>query len=235
MCGQPPCACMCVRLFTDVKPSPLYVCVHVRACVCCVCVPHCTVCFSAVAATSGDNCVPAPAVQPGAAMVKCIKQNMGSQKSDGKGKEASGTQKIMLPLKEMQGRLLKGKGKMVNKPESSKKKNTGKGKMVEGKEKMTSKGQGKRMKMGSKKMRFTNKGKGKGGKAKFSKSKVPRSKVPGSKVPGSKVPGSKVPGSKVPEQKDIIYARSALPSKLIKLASSASKKGAQPRQGRQTR
>lgn len=86
-------------------------------------------------------------------MLKCIKQNMGSQESDGKGKEASGPQEIMLPLQEMQGRLLKGKGKMVNKPESSEKKNTGKGKMVEG-------GQGKRMKMGSKKMRFTNKGKG---------------------------------------------------------------------------
>ena len=139
-------------------------------------------------------------------MVKCIKQNMGSQKSagkghksDGRGMGASGTRKIVLPLLEMQGRFLKGKGKMVKKPESSEKKKTGKGKMVEGKEKMTNKGQGKRMKMGSKKMRFPGKGKGKGGKAKFSRKPT--------EVPKSKVPESKVPASKVPDQKDIIYSR----------------------------
>lgn len=146
-------------------------------------------------------------------MVKCTKQDMGNQKSDGEGhksdgtgKRVSGTWKIILPLQKMQGRLLKGKGKMDNVPKSSEKKVTSKDKMIKGKKKVTSKGQGKRMKMGSKKMSFPSKGKGKP-RSKVPKSKVPDSKVPDQNKPRSKVRRSKVPESKVPDQKSIIYAR----------------------------
>ena len=149
-------------------------------------------------------------------MVKRIQQDMGSQKSDGKGhksagtgKWVSGTRKIILPLQQMQGRLLKGKGKVMSVLEPSKKKQTSNGKMVEGKKNVTFKGASKRMKMKSKKMRFPGKAKGKGGKVKFSHKptpKVPESKVHWSKVHGSKVPESKVHWSKVPESKNIICA-----------------------------
>ena len=115
---------MCVCLFAYVKPSPLQVCMHVV----------CRIVFFAISAIVGDNCV-SPCSATGAAMVKRIQQDMGNQKSDGKGhksagtgKWVSGTRKIILPLQQMQGRLLKGKGKVMSVLEPSKKKQTSNGK-----------------------------------------------------------------------------------------------------------
>ena len=165
-----------------------------------VCVPVCAMCSFAVSATVGENCI-SPCSATGAAMVKCIKQDMGSQKSAGTGDKsnsnsmrASGTQKIILPVQKMRGRLLKNKVKIMEMPEpSKKKKNTSKGK-----KKVNTKGRGKGTKIGSKKKKVNTKGQGK------AKSKVPKSKVPESKVVESK---SEVPRSKVHNKKDIIYAR----------------------------
>ena len=215
--------CVPLRICEAITFASMYAC----------CVPHC---FFAISAIVGDNCV-SPCSATGAAMVKRIQQDMGSQKSDGKGhksagtgKWVSGTRKIILPLQQMQGRLLKGKGKVMSVLEPSKKKQTSNGKTVEGKKNVTFKGASKRMKMKSKKMRFPGKAKGKGGKVNSPTSPRPRSPSPRSIGPRSTGPRSPSPRSTGPRSPS---PRTSSMHGLIKPASNASKKGAQPRQGRQ--
>ena len=188
-------ACVCVCLFAYVKPSPLQVCMHVV----------CRIVFFAISAIVGDNCV-SPCSATGSAAHACS------------------TRKIILPLQQMQGRLLKGKGKVMSVLEPSKKKQTSNGKMVEGKKNVTFKGASKRMKMKSKKMRFPGKAKGK------ATSPRPRSPSPRSIGPRSMGPRSPSPRSTGPRSPS---PRTSSMHGLIKPASNASKKGAQPRQGRQ--